>query len=385
LRSFPVVMCALRKPLSLCLAGAGLALVALAQGTPAQRQPQTFSASVVVREREVVVDLPENVARKRLAPGDFRVFVDGRPREVTRVEPAAGDWTIVLYFDEVLASPETTFYSGLALASRARKLARLASVEVAAAGPDPRVALPPTREARRIELALTDLASPARIERDRAAARMKGSEPRIPQIGRQLDKLLAFLRARHPAGPHAVFLVADGADLSPAQTARIESGGVPGAEGTPASVFHRAARRLAAAGWVTIPVRLRQQGPGIEIPYRSDVERFRQAAAPSDHQNGVPPLLPGRPPRETALSYTGVIDFLVAPETAALRALAEPTAGTVIGFEPQLDAVLDALPHRWRLWFAEPEAAADGRLHRLAVSLPRMKKEARAPEWLPSP
>jgi hypothetical protein len=373
-----------RTPRSLCLAAAGLALTAFVHSAPAQ-QPETFSGSLEVRERETVVELPDNVAGKRLAPKDFRVLVDGQPREVTRVEPAAGGWTVVLYFDEVLARPGTTFYSGLALANRARDLARLGSVEIAAAGPDSRVVLPATREARRIKLALMDLSAAARVERDRSTARPKPTEPSMAQIGRQLEKLLAFLAARHPAGPRTVFLVADGPDLSPEQTALIENENVPGAKGTPAFVFHQAARRLAASGWVTIPVPLRQEGLGVELSAQSDAERFRQAAAPSDHQNGVPPVLPGRPPKATALSYSGVADLLVEPKTAALRALARPTAGTVIGFEPQLDAVLGALPRRWRLWFTEPEAAADGRLHRIAVTLPRMKKEARAPEWLPSP
>ena len=373
----------MRRQPSLCLAAAILAL-AFAHRAAAQR-PETFSESVVVREREIVVDLPDNIAGKRLAPQDFRVLVDGQPREVTRVEPAAEEWTILLYFDAVLARPGTTFYSGLALANRARELARLGTVEITAAGPDPKDLLPPTREARRIKLALTDLSAAARVERDRSAARPKVTEPSIPQIGRQLDKLLAFLAARRPSGPRTLFLVADGPDLPPEQVALIENEDVLGSKGTPAFVFHQAARLLAASGWVTIPVPLRKEGPGIEIPLQSDIERFRQGAAPSDHQNGVPPIVPSRPPKPTTLSFSGVIDLLVEPKTAALRALARPTAGTVIGFESQLDAVLGALPRRWRLWFTEPDAAADRRLHRLAVTLPRLKKQARVPAWLPSP
>jgi len=310
--------------------------------------------------------------------------VDGQPREVTRVEPAAGEWSVVLYFDAVLARPGTTYYSGLALANRARELARLGSVEIAAAGPDPRIVLPSIREARRIKLALTDLSAAARVERDRSAAKPPPAGPSMPQIGRQLDKLLAFLAARRAPSPRAVFLIADGPDLPPEQVALVENDDSLGARGTPAFVFHQAARRLAAAGWVTIPVPLRREGLGVDLSAQSDAERFRQAAAPSDHQNGVPPVLPGRPPKPTTLSFSGVIDLLVEPKTAALRALARPTAGTVVGFEPQLDALLGALPRRWRLWFAEPEAAGDGQLQRVAVTLPRLKREARAPEWLPS-
>ncbi|HEV8582594.1 MAG TPA: hypothetical protein VGX68_26300 [Thermoanaerobaculia bacterium] len=371
----------LRKQLPFCLVG--LALLGFAGISSAQR-PETFSGSLVVREREIVVDPPARIAASRLTPRDFRVFVDGQPREVTRVEPSAGRWTIVLYFDQVLARPGTTFYSGLALANRARELARLGSVEIATAGPDPHVVLKPTREARRIKLALMDLSSAARIERNRSEGARKGTEPSTSQTGRQLDKLLAFLTARHPPGPRTVFLVADGPNLSPEQMALIEDREILGSKGTPAFVFHHAAQLLAASGWVTIPVPLRREELGTEAA-QSDIDIFRQGAAPSDHQNGVPPILPGRPPKKTTLSVPGAIDTFVDPKGAALRALARPTAGTVIVFESQLDEVLGALPRRWRLWFTEPDVAADGQLHRIAVTLPRLKKEARVPEWLPSP
>jgi hypothetical protein len=79
-----------------------------------------------------------------------------------------------------------------------------------------------------------------------------------------------------------------------------------------------------------------------------------------------------------------VIDLMIMPRTAALRALARPTAGTVIGFEVQLDEVLAALKRRWRLWFIEPDAPADGPLHSLAVTLRGRRETVRAPEWLRS-
>ena len=75
---------------------------------------------------------------------------------------------------------------------------------------------------------------------------------------------------------------------------------------------------------------------------------------------------------------------MILPRAAALRALARPTAGTVIGFEVQLDEVLAALKKRWRLWIAEPEAPGDGHLHSLAVKLQGRRVTLRAPEWLRS-
>jgi hypothetical protein len=353
------------------LPGAGplLALLVCAGGLPAQ-PPERFSEKLIVREREILVDPPDASAEHGLAPASFLVLVDGQPREVTRAEPAAGDWTIVLYVDEVLARPGTVFYSGLALANRAAELTRMGSVEVVVAGSDPRLALAPTREAKRVEQVLTDLSATARVERDQAEGRAhRDLGPSPPQIRRQLDKLLAFLAARRPSGPHAVFLIADGPDLPPEQSALLERQDAAGATGTPAAVFHRAARVLAAYGWVAIPVPLRKEGVGIEIAPQSEIEIFRESSAPSDHQNGVPPILPHRPPKKTTLAFTGVIDLFVEPKTAALRVLSRATAGTVIGFEQQIGPTLAALSRRWRLWIAEPDAPVDGRLHSLAVTL----------------
>jgi hypothetical protein len=391
----------LRRQLLLCLPKAVLALFALAGGALAQR-PETFSESLVVREREILVDLPDNLASRPWEPEDFRVLVDGQPREVTRAEPAAGEWTIVLYIDQVLARPGTIFYSGLALASRARELTRLGSVEIAVAGPDPHVVLPPTREASRIEEILVGLSAAARVERDRSEARtLAAGGPSIPQTRRQLDKLLAFLSDRRPSGPHAAFAVADGPDLSPEQIALLESRDPPAAAETPAFVFHRAARLLAAYGWVTVAVPLRKEGLGLEVAAQSELEILRQGSAPSDHQNSVPPILPGRPPAKTTLAFTGVIDLFIEPETAALRVLSRATAGTVIGFEEQIGPTLAALSRRWRLWIAEPDAPVDGRLRSIEVSLadrkrvgapfysaavrpPDATRKVRAPGWVRS-
>jgi hypothetical protein len=299
-----------------------LAALLFPSGIPAQQQPgeTTFSESLTVREQEILVDLPDTIDGNRLDPEDFRVLVDGVPREVTRAEPAS-DWTIVLYVDQVLARPGTVFYSTLALANHARELARTGTVEVVVAGSDPRVVLPATREEKSIKQTLTDLSAAARVERDIREGRQgregpaKGEgAPSVEQARRQLDKLLAFLASRRPSGPHAVFLVAGGPDLTPEQTALLEQKDDPAAAA--ASVFHSASRVLAAYGWVTLPVPLRRDGIGVEIAPQSGLERIRQSGAPSGQQNGVPPIIPSRPPRETTLNWTGVIDLATAPETA---------------------------------------------------------------------
>jgi len=372
----------------------GLTFVVAALGLTAQTQ--RFTERLTIREREVLVDLPDVLQRKSLKPGDFQVLVGGQPRQVTRAEPmaasaAAGElpWTIVVYVDRTLASPGTVFYSGLALSRRTAELTRLGSVEIVVADSDPRAALAPTREARPLERTLTDLAAAARVDRDRADRRpAPPGGPQEPRLRRQLDKLLAFVTARPATGPHAVLLVADGLDLPDQQIADLDRG-TAGAPQTAAAALQRTARLLAAYGWVTIPVPLRKEEAGLPGSTRSEIEAFRESTGGSYFSNSLPPIiyppisLFGRP-KATSLAFPGVIDLMIAPRVAALRALARPTAGTVIGFEVQLDEALDALGRRWRLWIAEPDEPVDGRLHPLAVGLPGKRETVRAPQWLRS-
>lgn len=370
-----------------------IALLFLQAALPAAGQPpETFSEQVEVREREILADVPGRVGDDRLKPADFQVLVDGRPREVTRVEAVAETpWTLVVYVDQVLARPGTVFYSTLALAGRSGDLTRLGSVEVAVAAADPRVALTRTREPKSVQRALADLAGAARIERDRTEDRTGWAEPTPGQVQRQLDKLLAFLASRPASGPRALFLVADGAALTPGQIAQIERleiqepGGPPPAP--PVSSIRQAARTLSAYGWTTFAMTLRgdKAEEKAAVAPQTEIGILRQGAAPSDLQNGVPPLiLPGRAPGRTPLVFPQVIDVFLQPRTASLRALTQATAGTVIGYEPQLDAMLGALPRRWRIWIAEPEKPAAGQLQTLAVSLPRRGGVVRAPAWIRS-
>ncbi|MFL6197481.1 MAG: hypothetical protein ACJ75H_25060 [Thermoanaerobaculia bacterium] len=363
-----------RPPFRLGLAAALL----LAAGAPAQ-PPETFTGQLVIREREVVIDLPENVADDALAPGDFQVLVDGRPREVARAAPAGREeaWTLVIYVDRVLADPATAFYSTLSLANHAGELTRLGNVEVVQAASDPVAVLPSTRETHPVHEALANLSAEARVERDHAEA--LGPKPPSPlQVRRQLEKLVTFLASRRPSGPHAVFLVADGIELSPEQTALLESREAP-ASGLPADL-RGVGRALSAYGWVTVVLPLRKEEIGRRMSMMSDTDRTRMnSRGPND-----PPVILV-PPKATTLAYEGVVDLFLKPRTAGLRALARATTGTVVAFEEQLGPLLAALDRRrWRLWIDEPGATVDGRLHSIQVSLPGKRKEVRAQEWIRS-
>jgi hypothetical protein len=354
------------------------ALLAFAGGVPAQsphQPPQTFSGQLDIREREVVIALPDNLAGKALRPGDFQVLVDGQPREVTRAEPVSREgpapWTILVYVDRVLASPGTAFYSNLALAGHARDLAGLGNVEVAVADSDPGTVLAPTPEPWKLEQTLAGLAGKARVDRDRARTEVF-PPPSDVQVRRQLDKLLAFLASRRPAGPHALFLVADGTATAPA-------GSLPAA---PEASFRDASRLLAASGWVGVALAVRRDDPGGPIAPRSELDLFAGSTAGSGATNGPPPPIQGHGPRSTTLAFPRVVDLFTDARLAPLRALATATAGTVIGYDVQLPALFAELPRRWTIWISEPEPPADGRLQTLAVRLPRRRAEARAPQWL---
>ncbi|HEY0515092.1 MAG TPA: hypothetical protein VGH73_24565 [Thermoanaerobaculia bacterium] len=351
------------------LAAAFATSVVIASGAPAQT-PE-FSEQLVIREREIVLDLPDTVSGKALRPGDFQVLVDGQPREVTRAEPLSREgpapWTVLVYVDRVLASPGTTYYSGVSLGERARDLARLGAVEVAVAASDPDTVLAPTREPLAIDQTLARLAGTARIERDHAGDKQP-PPPSDLQVRRQLDKLLAFVASRRPARPHVLFLVADGADLTSA----------------PAAAYRRTADLLAAYGWVVVSMAVRPPDPGHPVSPRSEVDIFREGAGPSGHSISPPPVFRGRSPKKTTLAYPRVVDLFTDPKMATLHTLASTTAGAMVGYDVQLPAVLAELPRRWTISISEPDSPVDGRLHALAVRLPGRKTEARAPAWLRS-
>lgn len=358
---------------------AGLVLTAGAGAQP----PKTFSGQVDIREREILVSLPSDLSKARLHPNDFQVLVDGQSREVARAEPVSAPWTVLVYVDRVLASPATAFSSEVTLADHAKDLTRLGTVEVAVAGPDPHTALPPTRDSRLVKQTLANLSEVARRERDRATPG-KSEPPSGPRIQQQLDKLLATLASRHPAGPRVLFLVADGADLAPAEVALLD-GGTPPPPGSPestATAFLAAGRRLAAQGWVVIPVAVKPGDPGTPMAPRSDLDRVNESASPSQHTNSGPPAITSRQLTANSLAYPGVVALSTEPRLAPLRALAEGTAGTVIGYDVQLPALFAELPRRWTIWIAEPAAPAGDRLHTLSVRLPGRNAEARAPRWL---
>jgi hypothetical protein len=155
------------------------------------------------------------------------------------------------------------------------------------------------------------------------------------------------------------------------------------ASGALEAPFRDASQRLATSGWVAVALALRRDDPGKPAAPKSELDIFQETTAWSNATNGPPPPLQSHGPRKTTLAFPRVIDLSLDSRLAPLRKLAVATAGTVIGYDVQLPALLAELPRRWTVWISEPEAAGEGRLHTLAVRLPRKRAEVRAPLWLP--
>jgi hypothetical protein len=380
-----------------------VACLAFAAGGAAQR----FEEKVSVREVELVFELPD-LPRLRtgiFGPEDLTVIEDGLIRPVTKVGSIedgtvrsrfrrdeafdAPPWTAVVWIDRALASPETVFAATLGLALHAAELTGLGTVEVV----DTSVLLPPTREARRLEMVLADLAGQARVERDRAESnpvptRARPGEPRpdAATLRRQLDRLLVHLAGRREPGPRLLFLVSDGFNVTPGEMKAFESGiggmASPGS-GERAAAILDAARLLAAYGWVTVALPMRRQDPGREDRSPNDGDRFRHNTGGwGPVNNSVPPMIPPKRPKDTRLKWPAAVDALIQPDLSPLRALTGPTAGTFVAVDALLPSTLESLAGRWHLYY-QTQMPADGRLRPVEVRL-RNGTAVRTRQWVRS-
>ncbi|MFL6202224.1 MAG: hypothetical protein ACJ76J_23885 [Thermoanaerobaculia bacterium] len=375
----------------------------LAAAAVAQR-PETFEDRLFVREVELVFEVPEPTLLHPNPPreNDLLVIEDGLVRPVIKagsVDDAASrtalrkegfevaPWNAVVWIDEALSEPETVFTATLALARQASRLARLGSVEVVVADPEPEIQATATREARRLEQGLADLAGKARVERDRAAARPwehsgVSSRPDSATLRRQLDRLLVHLAGRRDPGPRLLFLVADGFAVTPRESRAFETGAADPAAGERAAVIQDAARLLAAYGWTTVTLPLRKEGPGEEHRGSSDVDRFRANTGPSSHSSSVPPVMAPRRPKDSNLNWEGALRALIQPDLSPLRALSDTTAGTLVAQDALLPSALDRLGERWHLYY-QTQMPMDGQVRPVEVRL-RNGSTLRSRRWVRS-
>lgn len=364
------------------------------QASPAS--PERFEENVVVREIEAIVELPETMResrRKGLGPQDFQVTEDGRFRQVVKASPVmageTGPWQLVIYVDRVLAEPETIFFTANALAQRAAQLTALGTVALVVADPAPRILLAETREPKMLEQALTDIA--AQAERQRASGTASGAAKPPAQAGaaarqqkpaalapepavvrRQEDQLVALLAGRSGGGPRVLVLVANGFDTS-------TSGG--SADSAKEAVAEEPGRTLAAYGWITLAAPMRRQELGTPHREMTDIERIRQSNSGHDVPGSrIPPeILPQAAPKSN-LQYDEVLSLFVEPTSATLTAMANATAGTVIGTPLQLTAALKGLTRRWHIFYLAPDPE-DGKTRPVEVHLSPDGTPLRTPAW----
>lgn len=364
-------------------------LACLATSLAAQRR-EVFEDKLFVREVELVFEAPELSLLHPVFPGpeDLIVIEDGRVRPVTKVgsidDPELRSrlrreegidippWSAVVWVDEALAEPETAFLATLALAQQATELARIASVEVVVAAPEPRIEAAVTREPRRVRQVLADLAGKARVERDRAAARPwerseASSRPDAATLRRQLDRLLVHLAGRRERGPGLLFLVADGFVVTPRENRAFEVGSADPAAGERATVIQDTARLLAAYGWVTVALPLRKDVIEQEHHGYSDIDRFRTSTGDWGRTNpSVPPVIGPHRPKDSNLKWEGALRALTQPDLSPLRALTEPTAGMLVAQDIQLPSILERLGDRWQLYY-QTQMPVDGQVRPVEV------------------
>ena len=359
-------------------------------GLAAQEQPQTFQGEIEVREIGVVVEPPDGKRLDTLRPGDILVFEDGAPRPVVKAEPlrpgsGPAPWRLVLYFDRTLARPQTVHDAALALSRQAGDLTGLGPVEIVTAAPEPRVELAATQDARSLTAILGGIAAQARKEDrpTRNEARPAAPDPAV--LRQQLDRLTAFLDSRPGSGARALFLIADAFIPPPGEAPFLaqQDPGAPVPPGSLAAVLRESSRALAASGWVTFAGPLRDSSAETERRSMADMERIRVMAGGSDNTNATPPVIQMPPADRGARGDERVADVFSRPDSAPWLALAQPTAGTVLGVEAQLASLIDGLARRWLVWYQAPETR-DGKLRALEVRLPGAGEPLRSPRWVRS-
>jgi hypothetical protein len=374
-----------------------VACLAFAASGAAQR----FEEKVAVREVELVFELPSLplLSTGTFGPEDLTVIEDGLVRPVTKVgsiedgtvrsrfrrEEAfdAPPWTAVVWVDKTLASPATVFGSTLGLAKQAAALSDLGAVEVVVADSAPEILAGATREPKRVEQVLADIAGKARVERDRAEA---FPAPRVgpdaDALRRQLDRLLVQLAGRRDSGPRVLFLVADGFNVTPVEMKAFETGS-PEASSPRAQAILDTARLLAAYGWVTVALPIRQQDAGKEDRSVNEGDRFRHNHGDwGPTNNSVPPMIPPKRPKDTKLKWPAAIDAQIQPDLSPLRALTGPTAGILASADVLLPSTLEALGNRWHLYY-QTQMPADGRLRPVEVRT-RNGSPVRTRRWVRS-
>ncbi|HVS62236.1 MAG TPA: hypothetical protein VMT85_01910 [Thermoanaerobaculia bacterium] len=328
-----------------------------------QQQPAddtTFREEIAVTEVRVAVSFPglaEGAARD-LTDEDLVVVEDGLQREVTRialVSAEASPWTVLVYFDEVLAEPAMLPLVARTLSENATALTRLGPVRAVWAGPswaEHREVLRSTSNATEVTQALADLAREAANDlserRQGAVASGPGAFP--PSVlRRRADRLIVETAGGCPAGPCLLVLVSAG---------YFPAGGE--AEADPIAV--ELAKVLAGYGWNVVSLPLDEPEP-VEIELGrpgagTDFEAWKEETG------GV--VVRGSRARRVEDADAQELDDAVDPELAPLQLWAAASVGEVIRSPQHVEPMLRSLRNRWWVYFRTQRARV-GELRPLQV------------------
>ncbi|HVS13543.1 MAG TPA: hypothetical protein VMV46_06450 [Thermoanaerobaculia bacterium] len=350
-----------RLPVGRALRVAGV--LALAATTLLARQQPTddttFADAIAVTEVRVPVEFPslDAAAVRTLTPSDLVVLEGELQREVTRlglIAAEASPWTVLVYFDEVLAKPATLPLAAQVLSESSRALTRLGRVRVVEAGRswgEHREVLRPTGNAAEVAEALAGVARNAanRLSERRGATAALGPGAHPPSVLRQrADRLILEAAACNP-GPCLLVLVSDG---------WFPEGGE--AESDPLAT--EVARVLAGYGWTTLALPLARPEP-VEVELGrpgagTDFESWKEDTG------GV--VVRGTRARRVEDAEAQELDDAVLPELGPLRLWAAAGAGAVVRSPANVAGELQALRERWWVYF-RTQRAVEGDLRPLRV------------------
>lgn len=385
-------------------------------------RPFTGKAQVTAVELLVTVEDEAGRLPEDLRPEDFTVFEDGEevavvgveiwrrgrvvrhpagtaPVEVEETDEPLWTWHSVIYFDQVLSSSRSIRRAAQALATQARRLTQLGTVEIVTANPVAEQVLAPTRSSTLVEQKLEQLALDAvgrdelrrirrQVTREQQSIGVERFSPssvlaNIAQetqlLRRQHDVLLSWVSQELHPGPRSLMLVNDGYDLRPqdfyfsllprgADEQFMAELNADATERSAAPDVEELAKTLASAGWVTVNMAL------------GSFEAASTIGAEMSAQNRLGSPRSSRDPFARVDFVADSPDALIVRPLDPMRHYAVATGGDVLTGVNKLPASLEMLEDKVRLTY-QVARLPDGETHKVEVKPRRPGLEIRAPRW----
>ena len=373
---------------------AGVTVPAVAQesGQPLREEITVFEAQVIVDASGLGV-----VDKQRLKPENILLLEGGLPRRVTNMETLGqGGWRVLIYVDAPTSRARTVKLASQRLGSLAEALTDLGSVEVVVADPEPKVVVEATRQSTPLAERLANLSSSGiggdSIEamRDAFSEIEKGglapNDPRRAEtlakentlVREQIDRLILRVARGCEGEPCILFLVSDGFYEDPESfylgEHRIEG---MGESRSVEEASIELAQTVAGYEWIALALPLREergQSPVVGKP-RSDFDQFL------DHTGAVK-RMPKASDKEPAIDWDK-LEVSVTPILQSLVRLAATSGGAVVRGVDDLDAPIEALPSRRRVFYLT-DRSLDGDLRAVSARIAQSGTQMGTPTWVRS-